>query len=200
MYELRRLFKRHIEENVFKYIVMLFLILAGVLAGFVFSENISVEISDVLRGEVGGFIDGFSEGQFNRMEIVKTALSKTLRISILIFVGGLSFWLLPLLFTSLFSYGFSLGFTLGYLSLNFGMKGFGVALASVIFVFLINIPTYIIMGVVSFNNSGYKKRSRCSESGLGLYCMVFMVLFLISSISSLMDAFFVPWIIGLICR
>ncbi len=200
MYELKRLLKRHIEENLFKYILILALFAMGILAGFVFSANLSYEVSESVNGEVGGFIDGFSEGVFNKGEIFRTSFLKTLRITLLIFAGGLSVWLLPISFATLFSYGFSLGFTLGYLSSNFGAKGLGVGVVSVFLVFLINIPSYIILSVVAINNSRYKRKGRNSESNFGLYSIIFTVLFFFSLIPVVADTFCVPWIIGLICR
>ncbi len=200
MYELKRLLKRHIEENLLKYMALLFLFAVGVIGGFVFSQHISVETSEGVQSEVGTFLDGFSEGVFNRGEIAKTSFLKTLRISLLIFLGGLSVWLLPVSFAALFSYGFSLGFTIGYLSANFGGRGLGVALVSVFFAFLINIPVYVILAVVAFNNSGVKRRGRISEGNFGLYTVIFLFLFSISVIPVLADTFLTPWLIGLICR
>lgn len=199
MYELRRLFKRHIEENFSKYILILFLFFAGVLAGFLFSKGGSSENYDSLNGEVGTFMDEFSEGHFSRGEIAKTSLVKNFRIIFLIFISGLSVWLSPALFGVLFSYGFSLGFTLSYLSGNFGFQGFGVAITSVIFAFAVNIPVYITLAVVAFNNSRHKRRLRNSEGNFGLYTMIFALMFVFSSISVIFDTFLIPWIISLIC-
>ena len=200
MYELRRLFKRHIEENFLKYILVLILFFAGVIAGFVFYGGASVEFSENLNGEVGSFVDGFSEGSFDKSGIAKTSLSKNFRITFLIFISGLSAWLSPVLFGVIFSYGFSLGFTLSYLSGSFGFRGFGVAITSVVFAFAINVPVYIISGVVAFNNGRYKRRGRNAEGNFGLYSMIIASMFLVSSISVIFDTFFVPWIISLICR
>lgn len=200
MYELRRLFKRHIEENFLKYILMLILFFVGVMAGFVFFGCTSAEFSETLNGEVGSFIDGFSDGTFNKMEIANASLSKNFRIIFLIFISGLSVWLSPVLFGVFFSYGFSLGFTLSYLSGSFGFRGFGVAITSVVFAFAINVPAYIMSGVVAYNNARYKRRGRSSEGNFGLYSVIFVSMFLISSISVIFDTFFIPWIIGLICR
>ena len=198
MYELRRLFKRHIEENFLKYILILILFFAGVLAGFAFFGGASGVFSETLNGEVGAFIDGFPEGSFDKLEIAKTSLSKNFRIIFLVFIGGLSVWLSPVLLGTFFSYGFSLGFTLSYLSGSFGFRGFGVAITSVIFAFVINVPIYIISGVVAYNNARYKRRGRSLEGGLGLYSVIFVSLFLISAISVIFDTFLVPWIISLI--
>ena len=200
MFELKRLLKRHIEENLIKYIMILVLIAGGIFLGFIFSKNISPELSAILSNDIGLLMDGFSEGTFNRTKILTTSFLKNLRISILIFVGGLSVWLLPLSFATIMSYGFSLGFTIGYLALHFSGRGLAVAIVSMIFVLLINIPGYIFLGVVALNNSRYKKRGRSSEGNLGVYIFIFGSIFLIFMISVLADGFLVPKLISLICR
>lgn len=200
MFELKRLFKRHIEENLIKYIMILALIAGGILLGFIFSKNISPSLSENLSNDIGLLMDGFSEGTFDRVEILKTSFLKNLRISLLIFVGGLSVWLLPISFAMLMSHGFSLGFTIGYLALNFGGKGLAISVVSMIFVLLINIPSYIFLGVIALNNSRYKKRGRSSEGNFGIYAFIFGSVFLISTVSVLADGFLIPNLISLICR
>lgn len=200
MYELKRLLKRHIEENLIKYILILTLVTAGILFGFIFSRNLSRDISQNISQSIGNLVNDFPKGFFNKIEILKTSFLKSLRISLLIFLGGLSAWMLPISFSALLSYGFSLGFTAGYLSSNFGGKGLGIVIVSIFFAFLINIPTYTVMGVVAFNNSKYKKYSRSSEGSFGVYAFIFGFVFLLSMVSVLADAFLVPEIITLICR
>ena len=199
MCELKRLFKRHIEENLIKYVMILSLLAVGFLLGFVFSKRISAELSEGLSHDIGGLMEDFSEGNFDKLKILKTSFLKNLRITLFIFLGGLSVWLLPISFVTLLSYGFSLGFTMGYLAMNFGGRGLGIAISSIIFVLLINIPLYIILGVVAINNSKYKKRGRSSDGNFGVYAVIFGFIFLISLISVVTDAFLVPMIIGLIC-
>lgn len=199
MYELKRLFKRHIEENLIKYILVLSVFAAGILLGFVFSKNISIELSENLKQEIGIAMDEFSEGTFDKSEILQNSFMKDFRISLLIFIGGMSLWLLPLTFVSLLAYGFSLGFTVGYLSLNFGGIGLGVSIVSMVFVFLVNIPVYVTLGVVAFNNSKSKRHSRNGDGNFGAYAVVFGFLFLISLVSVIADAFIVPSVISVIC-
>lgn len=199
MYELKRLFKRHIEENLLKYILILSLFATGILLGFVFSKNVSISVSESLKQEIGVIIDGFSEGSFNKIEILKTSFLKNLRIFLLIFIGGFSVWILPVSFAAFLSYGFSLGFTIGYFSLNFGGKGLAITVVSVMFVFLVNVPVYITLGVVAFNNSKYRRHSRNGDGNLAAFTVIFGLMFIISLMSVAADAFVIPGIISIIC-
>ncbi len=196
MYHIRRMFTRHIEENLIKYIMMISVFAAGILSGFFFSQNISDSLSQVIRQEIGTLINEFSNGYFDKFQILQTSFIKNLRIFLFIFIGGFSAFLLPLTFSALLSYGFSIGFTISYLAVGFGGQGLAIAVVSVMLGFVINIPAYISLSVVAFNNCRNKKYR---EGNFAAYILVFAILFLISLISVVADAFIIPIIITLIC-
>lgn len=196
MYHIRRMFARHIEENLVKYILMISVFATGILLGFLFSQSISEDLSEVIRQEIGTLITGFSNGDFDKLQILQTSFIKNLRIILFIFIGGFSAFLLPLAFSSLLSYGFSIGFTISYLSIGFGGQGLAIAVVSIILAFIINIPTYISLSVVAFNNCRNKKYR---DGNFAAYILVFVFLSLISLISVVADAFVIPIIITLIC-
>lgn len=196
MYQIKRMFARHIEENLLKYILVLSIFAAGVLAGLLFSQNVSDSLSEGLRQEIGTLIDGFSEGNFDKSQILKTSFIKNLRIVLFIFIGGFSAFLLPAIFAALSSYGFSIGFTIGYLSICFGGQGLAITVVSVILAFLINIPIYMSLSVVAFNNCRNRKYK---DGNFAAYLLVFGFLFLILLVSVAADAFIIPILITLIC-
>ncbi len=198
MYQLKRLFKRHAEENFLKYISVLSVFIAGILLGFVFSKGLSVDLAEGLNQEMNEFIEGFSMGNVNSMEILKNSFLKNMRIALLIFLGGFSVWLAPVAFGAILIYGFSLGFTVGYMSLYFGGIGVGIAVASIFFGLIINVPVYIILTVIAFNNSIGKKHNR-GDGGMGTYTLIFGILFSVTLVTMVTDAFVVPVIVGLIC-
>lgn len=198
MYELKRLLSRHIEENVFRYFLVLCLFAAGMMLGLLFSGNLSPELSETLTGEIGTMLEGFSQGVFDKIQILKTTFLKNLRIFLLIFISGFSLWLLPLSLGALLSFGFSIGFTMVYLAVNFDGKGLAIALVSLIFTFLINIPVYVILSVVAFNNSWNKKRVH-GDGDFGSFFAVFVFLFVFSLLSVVADTFVITDLIRLIC-
>lgn len=198
MYELKRLLTRHIEENVFKYFFALSMFSAGIILGVLFSGNVTAELSDSLTGEISAVLEGVSQGSFDKIQILKVSFLKNLRFFLLILVSGFSTWLLPISFGTLAVFGFSVGFTITYMAVNFGGTGLEVALVSLAFAFLINIPIYIILSVVAFNNGRNRKHSR-TDGGLGTYALIFVLLFIISLLSVGADAFVVPYLISIIC-
>ena len=199
MYELKRLLSRHMEENAFKYFCVLCIFALGILLGFLCSHNVYEEMSEGLAGEIEEIINGFSEGIFDKYQILKTSFMKNLRFFILISLCGFSLWLIPVSLVAIVSFGFSIGFTVSYMSANFAGIGLAVSLLSLAFTFLISIPLYIILSVVAINHSRTKKHGR-GECGFGAYVLVVLFLFLVSMISVVADAFAVPFFIGLICR
>ena len=198
MYELKRLISRHMEENIFKYFFVLCVFAAGIVFGFLFSGNVSEEVSKSLTEEISNFLDGFSVGTVDKTKVFKTAFFKDIRFLILILISGFSVWLLPICWGTILSFGFSIGFTVTYMASNFGGTGLSVALVSLIFTFLINIPVYVILAVVAFNN-GKLKRSNHGDGGLGTYIGIFIFFFVISMIGVVADSFVIPSIIKLIC-
>ena len=48
MYRLKHLLFRHIEENTIKYVAVLILFAVGIVFGFLFSQTVSRELSEVL--------------------------------------------------------------------------------------------------------------------------------------------------------
>lgn len=197
MHELKRLLSEHFKNNPGKYVFLLILLVVGIVGGMIFSGNVPPDLATSLKSEVAVLMEGIEDGNINEYEIMKSSFLKNLRFFLLIFTGGLSVWLTPLICSVIISYGFSLGFTLSYLSSNFGSYGVIVALSSVLISFLITVPVYMILSVVAFNNSfgGISRRKR----GFGIYFLIFGLLFVFSFVAVIIDSFVVPGIITSLC-
>ncbi len=196
MYQIKQMFTKHIEENILKYIIVLSIFAVGIITGFFFSQSVPESLSEDLTQEIGALIEEFSDGAFDKSQILMTSFLKNLRFFLFILVGGLSAFLLPLAFGALFSYGFSIGFTISYMSLCFGGQGLVITMISVIFAFLINIPIYVALAVVAVNNCRNKKYK---DSNYAAYILIFVFLFLISLFSVAADVLIIPVLIRLIC-
>lgn len=199
MYQIKKLLSRHIEENLIKYITVLILFAVGIILGFFFSQNISVDLSKNLDAELSVLVEGFTDGEFDKLQIVQTSFLKNLRNFAIIFLGGLTVWLIPLPGILFLSYGFSVGFTMGYLSVGFGGQGMGITVISLMPTFFINIPIYCMLSVIALNNSITKRSCRAGDGGCGSYVFVFLFMFLLSLVSVAADAFLIPNLITLIC-
>lgn len=196
MYRLKRLLIRHIEENTIKYIVILLLFALGIAMGMFFSQTVSDNLSQSLFEELSGMVEGCSAGETDTMQILTASFMKNFRVIGAIFISGLAMWMLPVGSVMLMSYGFSLGFTMGYMSFCFGGQGVGITAISLMPSFLVNIPVYIILWVIAVNNS-INRRHHHGDNGA--YMIIFLLAFVVSNISVVADALFIPNIISLIC-
>lgn len=199
MNEFKRLLSRHLENNTGKYVFLFVLFVTGVAVGIIFSQNVSAALTESLKSEIMVLIDGFEGGEIDEIKILQTSFVKNLRFFLLIFIGGLSVWLSPLICSVIVSYGFSIGFTFSYLSANFGTCGVTIAISSLLLQFLIAIPVYMILSVIAFNNGMGRRSPHHKDGNLGTYILIFGLVFLVSLIPVVADAFVIPGIIASIC-
>ena len=74
MHEIKRMLKRHMEENLFKYILVLSIFAVGIALGFILSANLDSKVLEDINKETEMFISEFSNGIFSRGEIIKISL------------------------------------------------------------------------------------------------------------------------------
>lgn len=196
MYHIKRMFLRHIEENLPLYIIVLCIFVLGVAGGFVFSRGISEELSQCLNGEISIVIDSIKGGTVDKTQILKTAFFKNLRVFALVFVGGISMIFIPFSVVAFLGCGFSMGFTIGYMSWCFGGRGLAISLISVMGTLLVSVPVYMMYAVIAYNNC--RKKNSKGNNRL-LYMLISIVLFLVSQLSVFADAFVLPWFLTLTC-
>lgn len=195
MYQLKRALVVHIEENIIKYILFLSLFFAGILIGIILSGNLSAEMTDLLKEEITVLIDGLASGKADSTQILLTAFLKNARLFILVFICGFFIWLIPLTLFSMFLEGVSSGFAAGYLCAAFGGTGMWIAIVSLLPTLLFGIPLYIFMSVVSMNNS----LNRSNRGSVKKYVVLFLIVYIISHISVVVDGVLIPSVIMLGC-
>ena len=196
MYQVKRMFVRHIEENLPIYIMMLCVFVLGAIGGLVFSRNVPESISVELTTEISTLTEGLAQGNYDKIQILKTAAMKNLRVILFLFVGGVSVVFIPLVFVTVLGYGFSMGFTIGYMSLSMGGTGLALALISAICSLTISVPLYIMLSVISYKNCKLKKHK---GSSLTFYILICLLFFLLSWLSVFADAFILPYLLMLTC-
>lgn len=186
---------RHIEVNLFKYIIVLIFFVAGVAAGVANSFGAT---SKEVAGDIISVFENLPEGEFDTVQIMKTSFFKNLRYFFLIFIGGFSFWLLPFSFSAIFTCGFSYGYTVSCMTGQLGGVGFAVSFVSIATGLLITMPLSIMLCVIAANHSIDKKYKRGSSYGVG-YVVCGIVLFLINLIVVPADSLLVLEVIRQIC-
>lgn len=196
MYHLKKLLIKHIEENLYKYIFLLIVFGAGVFAGLMFSRSIPENLSSQLSEDILSNIEIVSKGEFDKAQIMKISFLKNIRMFFIIFLCGFTLWLFPINCLMLSSYGFSMGFTIGFMSSCVGGIGLAIFIISMLFTFVLIVPIYIIISVISLNNSLNIKNSRHNS---GRYFIIILLFFSVSLTSIFFDTLIVPNIIQLIC-
>ena len=190
---LKRLIIRHIETNLFRYIIVLGFFVAGVVVGVANSFGTATETTDIVSS-----FENLSEAEFDSVMIMKTSFFKNLRYFLLIFIGGFSFWLLPFSFSALFTCGFSYGYTVACMTAQMGGPGFAIAFASIAMGLIVTVPLCTMLCVFAVNRNVDKKRNRQGQNTAG-YFVCGIVLLLVNLIVVPADSFVVPEIIRQIC-
>lgn len=198
MNEIKRAIKNHIEGNILKYAGSFALFLAGVVLGVASGLSGAADVTENIVQSIRTTCEGIGAGGVDNEKIFWISLYKNFRNCFIIFLGGLSVWLTPLIAVVLFFYGFSYGFTVGFLSLNLGSDGFMMGVSSVIINLLIAVPVYIALGVIAFNNSA-GRRKRVAAGGTAGYAAGFIMLFVLILPAIAADAFAVPELVKQIC-
>lgn len=186
---------RHIEANLFKYIIVLTFFVAGVAVGV---ANSFSPTSKEAAGDIISVFENLPEAEFDTVQIMKTSFFKNLRCFFLIFIGGFSLWLLPLSFSAIFTYGFSYGYTVACMTGQMGGMGFAISFVSIATGLLITVPLSIMLCVVAVNHSIDKKYKHTHPNGVG-YLVCGIVLFLANLIVVPADSLLVLEVVRQIC-
>ena len=194
---IKRLFVRHVESNLVKYIIATMVFFVGVVLGVL--AAMGGEHTRTVTEEVKNLCAAVPDAGFDSTEILKTSFIKNLRIFFLVFVGGFSVWLLPISFAVLFIIGFSQGFTVCCMTSGFGVAGFGMAFSSVFPSLALIVPVTVVMSVMAVNQAVKRKYKHIDGGDNLAYVLCFLILFLVTTPVILADAFAVPEIIRQIC-
>lgn len=191
----------HIRTNRFKYIITLFILIAGLVAGtllatkkYLMAENTIIQFHN-------------QSLNIHMHSLFITSLIKNLRPFFIIWLSGRHVCLTPLNYIEILSKGFGLGYTISYLSLSGGIKGFAISLLSLVMQNFLLIPAILIFSVLQlnilinkqrYNKSGIlnKQKKILSKYNLSIIiCSIFIAIF-----CSLIDSYVIPDIIIPLCK
>lgn len=185
---------RHIENNLFKYIVALTCFAVGVVVGVINSFGTETAAMEEIRS----VFESLPEAEFDTTEILKTSFFKNLRYLLLVFIGGFSAWLLPVSFFSVFTYGFSYGYTVACMTTQMSGAGFAMSFVSVLPGLVLTVPLCAVMCVLAINRNANRKHNRSGKDVVG-YVVCCGILFVLNLIVVPVDALLMPEIIRQIC-
>ena len=204
---MNKLFKvmlNDIKREKSTYISLIVVVIISLLFGTLFITILKEADKKLIVSEITNFFDTVNSKNYVLSSNLLPNLVKNDVFLLIIFLLGLSIVGLPFIVCMLFYKGFTLAFTVTTLIYNFKFEGI---LFSFLYIFphlILNLILYFIMCVYAFNLSIkifkniLNKEDFKIKDQLKKYILVFIILILTLSISSLYETYIIPYIIKLI--
>ena len=152
--------KRHLADNIWIYMIVIFMFILGISLGALTVNN----IDDVSKTDAKTYIEGFleltSQNELQSAYILKQSIKFNLYFALLLFSSGLVYLGIIFIPILIAFRGFCIGFSIAFLTENFGSNGFLLSLGSVLPQNLIYVPVIIVMGVIGLNYSLWAMRNK----------------------------------------
>jgi stage II sporulation protein M len=200
---IKNIIGRHIQQNKVKYFFIILCFFAGMIAGILFVGTVSENQSDEISNFINYFCQQAVEQSISPHKILEASIVSNLRTLCLLWICGLFFVLIPVVYAVVAVKGFGIGFTIGYLSFHYGFKGFMLSMASIVPQSIIVLPLlfYLSLHSICFALLRRKKIKGKLDSSRDIKRFTYYFLaggcFLI--FSSFVDAFIVPVFVRSIC-
>jgi stage II sporulation protein M len=199
---LHTMFKQHILNNLFKYLLLILVFAGGIAAGEMKSGNLVAETRSHLVTLIDNLIEngGSLSGGYSLLFSVAGSQIKT---AALMWFLGLTVVGVPLILGLIFARAFSLGFTLGFLVENKGTLGLMIGISSVIPQNLIYVPFLLMGAVVCLNFSLFLVRGRFQAraelwQNFVLYTLTMIGITIVLLLGALVEAYLSPLLLSLV--
>ncbi|MGI6549198.1 MAG: stage II sporulation protein M [Syntrophomonadales bacterium] len=196
------MFKQHILNNLFKYLLLILVFAGGIAAGEMKSGNLVAETRSHLVTLIDNLIEngGSLSGGYSLLFSVAGSQIKT---AALMWFLGLTVVGVPLILGLIFARAFSLGFTLGFLVENKGTLGLMIGISSVIPQNLIYVPFLLMGAVVCLNFSLFLVRGRFQAraelwQNFVLYTLTMIGITIVLLLGALVEAYLSPLLLSLV--
>lgn len=205
--KVNKLFKvmlNDIKREKSTYISLIAVVIISLFFGTLFITILKEADKKLIVSEITNFFDTVNSKNYVLSSNLLPNLVNNDVFLLVIFLLGLSIVGLPFIVCMLFYKGFTLAFTVTTLIYNFKFEGI---LFSFLYIFphlILNLILYFIMCVYAFNLSIkifkniLNKEDFKIKDQLKKYILVFIILILTLSISSLYETYIIPYIIKLI--
>lgn len=192
---IRKTMKNHLTRNAFRYFFLLLCFVVGITAGAIFAVSLPEEKSTELMNTVNGYCTAASGGGLTYLHALKTSFLQSIRLLAILVFASFSLYLTPLIFVNISAKGFVMGFTVGFMSMYLGMKGFLLALVSVLPQIMLEFPIILLLSILCFNRAVQRKyrpvrsreRTTTYDNQRFTYSVVIIYLVLLAAI--LLDTF-----------
>lgn len=196
--------RRHFADNIWIYLIVIFLFIFGISLGALTVNNIDEVAKTDAKIYLEGFLELTSQNQLQSESILKQSIKFNLYFAMVLFFSGLVYVGIIIIPILVAFRGFCIGFSIAFLTGNVEDNGFLLSLGSVLPQNMIYIPVIIVMAVISFNysmwalRSKYFKKSGTSSRLFTIYALSMLVLIILLVAGSIVEAYITSLIVKLI--
>lgn len=202
--KIKDLLDNHFKNNLWPYILNLSFLILGIAGGAVAANTLPAEQLFELKDYLSWFFTEVQKWEFSPSLVAQTAILNNLKTIFALWFLGLTVVGVPLILIVVGLRGFILGFTVSFLMQDQAVKGLLLAAASVLPQSLINLPCWLVAGVLAIRFSGglISPRWRQGAAGLwsrfGHYTVGMILLVILAGLSGLVEAYLSPWLLRLV--
>lgn len=199
-YEIKRLIRSHIRDNISLYTFTMVLIFIGIFFGAIIVNSLSIDQKNDLYLYLNRFFGQISnDPMMSSADLFSQSFTHYLKYIGLIWILGISVIGLPIILILLFLKGIVIGFTVGFLVSQMGFKGFFLALVSVLPQNLILVPAFLIVGVTALSFSLRMIRMQLTKSEpfgplFTRYSLIMLGIIVLILLSASIEAYISPFL------
>lgn len=193
--------KRHLADNIWIYLIVIFVFILGISLGALAVNNIDEVSKSDAKIYIEGFLDLTSQNELQSAYILKQSIKFNLYFTSILFFSGMVY--IGILFIPILVAfrGFCIGFSVAFLTENLGRNGFLLSLGSVLPQNLIYVPVLIVMGVIGMNYSlwtlrnKYFKKFGAMNNLFATYAFSTLVLFIVLIAGCIVESYITSLIV-----
>lgn len=172
-------------------IIITILLIAGVIAGSIYMNNISVQMGEGIASYLSSFLNNMQQNTDSFL-IFKNSFKNNIITALIIFASGFFKLGVGVTAAMIIRKGFIVGFTAASFIKFYGIKGILVMLSMIPSIIII-IPALLLFASVSLDFS-FNTQNRQKKS-VGLYCLFAAITILIFCLSSLAEGYITTFLI-----
>lgn len=189
----------HFRQNILIYLLVIFILITGIMAG----AFTVVQLSSEQKLYVGNYIREFFNSQqslpVDRGAIFRQGLWQHFWSVFFIWFFGMFFWGAPFILIIIGIRGFFLGFTVGFMVEHYTFGGFLFSLVCILPQSLIYLLAYLAMGIYtlvfcidSFKNRKTRFTSSQIKQKIGIHTIRILLLFLVILLGITLETLITP--------
>lgn len=192
---------QHFKENILMYLIVFFFLVSGTIMGSIAVKALDSVQKENLINYLTIFFKNTDINEIDESTAFKQALLSNIKISLLIWILGVTVIGIPLILLLIAFRGFVLGFTVAFLVDELGLKGVIFSILALLPQNIVNIPVIIILGVTAISFSLFLFRRKRQINLLQVFlCYIVIGIFLNAFflVGSLIEAYITPVFMKLI--